>query len=403
MYPIAALVLGILIFGGSLIFGDFPHVAGGAIAFPDYLAHWTGGRMLLDGNLPNLYDPIAQSAVQDRDVQPGSLSWFISPPFTTLLYAPFGALSYGPSALLWTALTLGLLIASFRLMRPFAPKLFSKHYALITIVMLSTEPVIEVFGSGQDTGLSLLVWVGGIRLMLAKRDGLAGFVFALGLFKPQQFILIPIVLIIQRRFRALAAWIATAGVLGLMSVSIVGLDGVKTWLRLPSSEFYDKTVHVAQAWKMQGMPALVTTLFPSSWSRGTSVFALILAGAAVVIFIRQMVRTRSRNTTEVEVWMMAMVATVAISPHLFIYDLTLVLVPILYLIEHHNTRTVRLACASLYVLTWTVPLRHVIAIDASWPLSLIEAAWTAIPLIVLWVAFARTLGLGRDPESVRTQ
>ena len=400
VYPIAFGTVTFLILFATILRGDFPRLPGGGVALPDYLAHWTGGRLLLDGSTSHLYDPSVQRVVQHQDVGPGPLSWFISPPFATLMYAPFAAMNYGLSALVWTILSVVLLLAAIRLMRPFAPRLFSQHLTWIVVIVLSTQPVFEAIGSGQDSALSLLIWVFGIRLMLAGRDVPAGIVFALGLFKPQQFILIPIVLLIQRRFRALASWFATAGILAAASVAVVGVDGVKEWLRLPSSEFYDKTVHVAQAWKMQGLPALVTTLFPSEWSRVTSTIALGVVAIAAIFFIRQVVRSRTGGTTDIQVWMLAMLATVVVSPHLFIYDLVLVLVPILYLIEHHNTRTVRVSCVFLFFLTWTVPLRHVIAGTSPWPLSLIEAAWTAIPLVVLWVVFARALGLARTPQPI---
>ncbi len=83
-----------LVFGvGSIVvaaaFGDFPRVLGGQPLLPDYLAHWTGGRMLLDGRIDELYDPAVQAHLQHSEV-PGyqGLSWFVSPPFAALLYEP---------------------------------------------------------------------------------------------------------------------------------------------------------------------------------------------------------------------------------------------------------------------------------------------------------------------------
>ena len=400
MYPLAALILSIVVYGGSLLLGDYPHLAGGAVAFPDYLAHWTGGRMLVDGSTADLFDPRVQGALQAQEVGPDSLSWFVSPPFAALIYAPFALIGFGPSALVWTAFSAACLVVSIRLMKPFAPQLFERHFTQVVIIMASTPPMIELIGSGQDSALALLIWLAGIRLILAGNNVAAGIVFALGLFKPQQFVLVPIVLLIQRRFAALGAWFATASVLTLTSVAIVGADGVVAWVKLPFSDFYTTVVQVEQGWKMQSLPALVTTAFPDSWSGVASPISLLIVLGATLVFAQQLLNGRQNKTPDISIWALSIMVTVVISPHLVLYDLVLVFVPIVYMIEHHNTRALRLSCVALFVLTWTVPLRHVLVRDAQWPLTLIEAAWTAIPLLILWIVLSNALGVRRNPAPV---
>ena len=402
LYPLATLSVSALILVSAFVLGDYPKLLGGGIAFPDYLAHWTGGRMLLDGNTTHLYEPAVQHAIQAKAVGPSELSWFVSPPFAAPLYAPFAVLGFGASAVLWTVSSLAFFILAVRLMRPLAPMLFKEHSLQVIVIIAATQPVFELFGSGQDSALGLLLWVAGIRLALAKHDASAGVVLALGLFKPQQFMLVPIVFLVQRRFRALGAWASTVAVLAAASVATVGVRGTVDWFRLPFSNYYNHAVQIDQAWKMQSLPALVTTALPGSWSGASSSLGLIVGAALVAIFVRQLIRARRAGLPDVQVWMLTLLATVVVSPHLVIYDLVLVLVPILYLIEHHNTRTVRVGCVFLFFLTWTVPLRHVIAGTSPWPVSLVEAAWTAIPLVVLWVVFARALGLARTPQPIRS-
>lgn len=403
IYPLTFMGVTFAILLGAIALGDYPHLAGGTVAFPDYLAHWTGGRILLDGHTSHLFDPSFQHALQRSEVGPDNLSWFVSPPFAAALYAPYALFGFGTSALLWTASSIAFLVAAIMLMRPFAPRLFRHHFAQVVIIMAATQPIFEVLGSGQDSALALFLWVAGIRLALAGRSASAGVVLALGLFKPQQFMLVPVVFLIQRRFRALAAWSVTTAALALASVGIVGVNGTVDWIKLPFSDTYERVVQIDQAWKMQSLPALVTTVLPSSWSGASAALGLVVELVILVIFIHQLLRARRIGSSDVQVWMLTLLVTVVVSPHLVIYDLVLVLVPILYLVEHHNTRTLRVSCVALFVLTWTVPLRHVIAGSAPWPGSLLEAAWTAIPLIVLWVMFARALGLARTPEPNRTQ
>ena len=395
LYPSVILTISMLFLGGTILLGDYPRLAGGATAFPDYLAHWTGGRMLLDGDTSRFFDPAFQNALQAREVGPTTLSWFVSPPFAALLYAPFALLNFGASALLWTVFSACCLVAALWLMRPIAPNLFDMHLLMVVLLMVATQPVLELLGSGQDSGLSLLLWIAGMRLMLARRDASAGVVFALGLFKPQQFLLVPIVLLVQRRFRALTAWLVATLVLAIASVAVVGVSGVVAWLRLPFSDLYNTAVQIDQAWKMQSLPALVSTALPRDWSGIAAAIGIVVELIAILVFIRQLLRAHRAAVPELPLWMLAILVTVAASPHLVIYDLVLVLAPILYLLEHHNTRTIRVSCVALFALTWTVPIRHVVAMDSAWPISLVEAAWTAVPLIVLWVVMARALRLTR--------
>ena len=399
LYPSAVLAVSLLILIAMTVLGDYPQMAGDSgIVFPDYLAHWTAGQMVLDGNASGLYDPAVQHLTQSREIGDGDLVWFISPPFMALAYTPFALMSYGIGAAVWLVINLACLAMAVRLMRPFAPRLFEHHFMWVLIILASTEPVFELLGTGQDTGLTLLCWVGGIRLMMAKRDAPAGIVFALGLLKPQLFILVPIVLLVQRRFRALAAWAVTATILAAASIGLVGFDGVIDWLRVPSSNFYASLVQTTQAWKLEGLPSLVKFLFPPQWRSIGTLMSVFTAAAALLVFARQTLRAYRTDTSELGMWMLAILATCVASPHLFVYDLVIVQVPILYLVEHHNSRTVRLACVAAFVLTWISPSLYVLVHAMPWPLTIVSAAWTAIPLVVLWSVLARAIGVAHSTK-----
>ena len=67
---------------------------------PDYSARWTAGRLLLDGRLGSLYDPAVQAAVQQQDWGATGLSWFVSPPFVAILFAPLAVAPYWLSCVL---------------------------------------------------------------------------------------------------------------------------------------------------------------------------------------------------------------------------------------------------------------------------------------------------------------
>ncbi len=390
VYPIIFLVLGLAILVGNVALGDIPLTLSGQPLLPDFLAHWTGGQLLLKGDMTHLYDPSVQLGLQSHVIGDSTrLSWFVSPPFAAALYAPFALLPYPLSAGAWTVVSMALLVASLVLLRPMLPRLGRQHWGLVTLVIAATQPVLELMGSGQDSALSLFLWVAGIRLLTKHRDRAAGAVFALGLLKPQLFVIAPVVLLLLHRFRALGAWaVATSG-LAFISLAMVGPLGIRTWLSLPFTQLYQGQVQAGQAWKMQGLPSLLTTLLPPGMSEpaqyGGMVIALVLAGG----FVRAALRAPTTSTNEM--WAFAALTTVIASPHFVIYDLVLAVPAFLYLLERHNQRVTRLSLVLLFVITWTTGLRHIAAEYTNWPLAVVGGAWSAVPLSVLWALLYRDL------------
>src|SRR5665647_3141875 len=253
-YSIIFIALGYGLVVVSTFMGHLPQTAFGTTVLPDYLAHWTGGRLVLDGQV---------AAVG----QTSKLARFVSPPFVGLLYAPLAALPYVASAAAWTLISIAMLLAALKLARPLAPNIPEARWRMTVLVCFASQPVLELLGAGQDSALSLLVWVAGTRLILGRRDVLAGVLFALGPCKPQLFVLVPVVLLAQRRYRSFAAWSSTALALALISVKMVGVDGVRNWLALPFQDTYREAVQVGQAWKMQGLPSFVTALCRADYRR----------------------------------------------------------------------------------------------------------------------------------------
>mgnify|MGYP002682939883 CR=1 FL=1 len=112
-YSIAFLVLGVIASIVNVVLGHGLRVLTGNALFPDFLAHWTAGRLLLDGNLDHLYDADFQANLQHAIIGPGDdVSWFVGPPFTAILYVPFAALPFAVAGVLWTLVSIAAIAAS---------------------------------------------------------------------------------------------------------------------------------------------------------------------------------------------------------------------------------------------------------------------------------------------------
>ena len=391
-----SVVLGIL----NVALGDTPLTVIGNPLLPDYLANWTGGRFLVDGMADALYDRQAQYRLQAATVGPSdSVAWFVSPPITAVLYAPLALLPYVPSALLWAAITIGLLVASLALMRPMFPRLSGRDWVVVGVAIAATQPLLQLIGSGQNTAVCLFLWVAGVRLLGSGREVAAGSLFALGLIKPQLFVLAPVVLLAQRRWRALGAWAAVASAMAVVSVAVVGVDGVVEWVTLPFSDLYRSLVQDEQAWRMQGLPSLVTAVAPDSLASAAEALGLVVAAALVLLFARTAFRAPS--SAYAGVWAFACLTTVVAAPHLLEYDLVFAVPALLYVLDRHDSARVRWALLALVVLTWSGFPRHDLLIGQPWPVTVLGVAWGAVALLVLWLVLWRELEKEpRTPEDV---
>jgi hypothetical protein len=185
--------------------------------------------------------------------------------------------------------------------------------------------------------------------------------------------------------------------LALVSLALVGPSGIRTWLSLPFTRLYQVQVQEGQAWKMQGIPSLLTSLSPPGISAAAQIAGLVIAFVVAAGFV---LAVRSAPAPSIfELWAFAALTTVLASPHLVIYDLVLAVPAFLYLLERHDQRVTRLSLLLLFAITWTTAVRHVAAEHMAWPLAVVGGAWSAVPLSVLWALQYRDLRLSRALEN----
>jgi hypothetical protein len=358
----------------------------GRTVLTDFLSRWAAGRMLLTGRGAQMYDVAAQIHVQREAIGPSrTFSLYVSPPFVAGIFAPFASLPFALSALVWAGTTVALLALAAWIFRPMLPRL-KNDWGLILLVCAASEPVFELVGSGQDSALAVLLWIAGVRLAVTRREGWAGVVFALGLFKPQLFFMPPLVFLAMRRYRGLGAWMATAVSLGVVCVGGFGLVGLRSWFELLGSDLYQSEVQIGQAWRMQSLPALAQAFAPTEFGSAMGRIGLSLGLALVAICVWNARRCRDDSSKALGLWSMAIATTLLASPHVLAYDLVLLAPGAIVLIQHRNCRRVRLAILALLVLTWSSPLRHMAVSGLPWPLTVLDASWGAVPLSILWLA-----------------
>jgi len=360
---------------------------------PDYLAHWTGGGLLMSADASKLYDPETQFAFQTNALGAKvALSWFVSPPIVAAFYAPLAFLPYNLSGILWLILSTTLLVWCSLSLKSLAPTLMGRKRNVVILAVLASPPVFELLGGGQDSAFILAVWLVGIRLLNSKHNAWAGVVLALGFAKPQLVVLVPLVLLARRNLQALASFMAVCGLLLGISIGLVGVDGLLRWVAALSSPLYTHEVQNGQAWKMLGLPSLVQGLLPPALGSLVSpalTWSALPIGAGVLLFRLHKARMQAVDTRAI--WIATLATSAVFSPHFLTYDAVLLIPVIVYLIEARPSRFIRVSAVSVFGLLWLTPGFHLAAAQLTWPLSAVDAPWAAIPMAALWFESLRAL------------
>ena len=90
--------------------------------------------------------------------------------------------------------------------------------------------IMHAVNVGQVVPLVAAGTVVGWRLLRDRRDVFAGVAFGALLLKPNTAMLVPLALLFATRYRALAAWAATAVVVVVIAFAVLGPHGVMTYI-----------------------------------------------------------------------------------------------------------------------------------------------------------------------------
>ena len=188
----------------------------------DYSLLWSAGRMAAAGRAADVYDGPSLLSWREQLFGPGwsRLDWMYPPPMIALGMA-VSAIPLLPGYLLWLALTCAASIWALR---------GAGLSWRVVLFGLFGPPTWLSLALGQYAPLAASFVVAGL-LEARRRPVRAGLHVALATLKPHLGILVPVVWVAQRRWRAFAA--ATVGTLALVGVS-TALFGLRDLAGVPA-------------------------------------------------------------------------------------------------------------------------------------------------------------------------
>ena len=362
----------------STFAGRAPLTRSGEPILGDYVAFYAAGRMVLDGHADAIFDPAAVRAAQAAATQglvPDLYDPLRNPPFVALAVAPLTLLDPLASFVVWSVLNLAALGAALWLALD-AIQSLRRHWRAILIVALAFAPVYRGLIGGQNATVSLLLFVLIYRSMRAGHDGRAGFWSALGLFKPQLFLVFPVVFAASRRWRALAVYCLAGSALAAVSLAMIGPDGLQQWLRVIVD--HESGNAARNAYRMHSLKAFFDLLLPDQSTIAIGLYA-IGAGVLLVLLARLWSTStrRPRSGDLALLWAFTSVVAVLVDPHLIDYDLTVLTLTALLLGVAH-------AQGKLWVAGFYVAALCALFFDFRLPIGAVQIQLT-VPLLIAFL------------------
>jgi hypothetical protein len=308
----------------------------------DYSNVHAAGRMALDGHAAQAWDWRAHEQAQQAlhgDPNVPFYGWHYPPPFL-LVASLLAFLPYLAALFVWQATTLAGAAVLVRNILPGRTALLAALGAPVVFVCL---------GHGQNAFLTAALFGGGL-LLLDKRPFAAGLLMGCLIYKPQFAVLIPPLLLVAWRWRAIAgACVSAAFLIGLTLI----LWGWPVWQAfldsLPLTQSRVVEAGLTGWEKIQSPFAMVRM-----WGGGVAPAYLVQAAATLgsiglVLWLARRARPAERNAA-------ALAAALISTPYVLDYDFVLLGVAIAFLAADGLRRGFLSWEKSLLALAWIAPL-----------------------------------------------
>ncbi len=234
------------------------------------------------------------------------LVWhFNEPPVMTLFAAPFSGLHVAAAVALWEVVLWVSLAASAVLLWRRRDGLTQWAMAGVVAALLLNEIANTDFSLAQNDAVLLVAALLALDLMRRHQDIASGVLLGLVAVKPQLVFLAVIALLINHRWRIVAACAATAAAIGALGVAMVGPSCSLQWLG-SATKLGEFQIGI-------GLPGTVARVTASTAAAEVTFIALAVA-AVVVLF-----RIRARVDTQLFV-AIAIALAVVIGLHTLAYD-----------------------------------------------------------------------------------
>ncbi len=367
----------------AILWSNRGYIAAGSIDFPVF---YSNAQMIHEGKASSLYDFDDEKSLGHR------IGGTLRPPdnhlpYELLLFVPFTYLQFRVAATLWAILSLTMLVAVAAVIQNLNGP---RGFPLTLLAILAFYPECYCVTQGQDSILLLLLFAVSFSLWKRGKDDMAGFVMALGLFRPQIVLPFIFVVFLAGKWKFVRGFIPGAALVVALSAWVVGIHGMVDYGRILLSQGTEKSASVlADRWLVRpelmatwrGFLSVCLPVWVPSWFRTL----LLLSGTALGLGWAAKKMRSARSSGALDTAFAIAVATVLlVSFQSYLHDFSLMILPLLIfrplLTSGMVPKNSAYVIAGLGVLLFCTPLYLVLYSTAS-------LGWLfPIQAVALWVA-----------------
>lgn len=303
----------------------------------DFIHFYSAGRIAQSQGATHVYDLSLQQKVQEEQVgfplAPGQVLPYNHIPYLIPILKTIINPDYIVSFYRWDSIMI-LLYISGAIMLSWLSKqagLDRGSVAISAIGSLLFLPVFVSLMNGQDTAFLFLgaaIWMYGL---VSGQEYLAGAGLSLTTVRPHIAVILALPMLFRHR-KVFLAFALSAGGLALLSVLILGMDGLREFINVllitAGGEWYG-----TKQYAMFNLIGLLTRTTP--WLEADTVRTVgwVIYGLMTIVLCILWARTKDLQTGKIGLTVILAVFSV---PHLHFHDLTLLLIPIYDLIRSSN-------------------------------------------------------------------
>lgn len=351
----------------------------------DFGIFYTAARICLHDNPHNLYNLTLQAQTQKRlyNIPAQLVSKRFLPynhlPYEVVLFLPLANLSASQALWIWRIESICLLFFTVWL---FARTFPTRHNATrLFVIALAFFPVPFCLLTGQDTFVTLALLAVSLWFYKTERYVLAGAALGLCLFKFQLVVPIIIIFLVRRSWRVILGFVSSGTVVLIISGLIVGYEGMLSllhlWLKGETGG-----ISCISPLTMPNIRGLVASI------PGAAPEVVLIATCTLSLLLLFFVAHQSRILTSLQLFAVASCFVILVSFHTNVYDLTLLMLPILMAMD-------TLPGSGRY--SWIV--RISLFLLFSTPLYLVAFVAHKVPLVAILVGllwYALSIAPGRQ-------
>jgi hypothetical protein len=301
----------------------------------DFGAYYIAGKIFNTRSADQIYDAMLHHRLyqeQFPDMPSDSQLPYVNAPFFVLPFTILARMPYSWAYLLWLLLSLALYVAGLTLIWRTLDGIPRDAWLTSLLLALSFMPfLVECLAGGQTSAVGFFCLAFAISSERRGYHILSGLAISLCAYKPTLLLLAVPMLLITRRYKTLLGFVAGCGILGLLSLLVVGREGCLGYINslLYFTNASTSAASGLRSWKYVDVNSFFRLLMGHHtflrWTMMAAVFLIVLP----LLFRLWWQSNPGRRADQSLVWALTLTWTLVLNLYVGIYDSTLVVLSVL--------------------------------------------------------------------------